>query len=446
MNLAYEVASICGDLPLGLHVLGSSLRGKSQADWRDELPRLKKSLDGRIESVLKVGYENLHVDDQSIFLFIAVFFNYNHVDHVISMLEESKLNVRYGMKVLANKHLIDIDHGPASIVVMHCLLQVMAGQVISKQELSKRQNLVDAQEICYVLEKKEDNGSIRGVSFDVAESKKLKINARAFERMYNLFFLTVYNERHGQQIQLHIPEDIEFPSRLRLLHWDAYPKKSLPLRFCPENLVELDMENSNLEKLWEGTKLLGNLKKMNLSWSSRLDELPDLSNATNLEELDVCECIALVELPSSISNLNKLDDIRIEYCESLEVIPRLINLASTYISMEGCSRLHSFPDLPTKIQTLRVIRTAVEELPASLTYCSRLDSVDLRDNGNLKAFLTELPTSVTSLDLRRSGIETITDSINGLHNLRILDISECKRLVSLPELPCSLKWLHAQNC
>ncbi|EFH68233.1 predicted protein [Arabidopsis lyrata subsp. lyrata] len=52
--LADEVASNCGNLPLGLHVLGTSLRGKSQADWIDKLPRLENCLDARTESVVKV--------------------------------------------------------------------------------------------------------------------------------------------------------------------------------------------------------------------------------------------------------------------------------------------------------------------------------------------------------------------------------------------------------
>lgn len=47
-----------------------------------------------------------------------------------------------------------------------------------------------------------------------------------------------------------------------------------------------------------------------MSSSVNLKELPDLSLATNLEEMDLNQCTSLVELPSSIgkaSNLKKLD-------------------------------------------------------------------------------------------------------------------------------------------
>ncbi|ESQ29744.1 hypothetical protein EUTSA_v10023894mg, partial [Eutrema salsugineum] len=103
--------------------------------------------------------------------------------------------------------------------------------------------------------------------------------------------------------------------------------KSLPQRFCLENLIKLKMQGSQREKLWEGTQPLLNLKKINLSYP--LDkELPNLLNATNLEILDLTSCLSLVELPSSIVNVHKLEDIMMTSCQKLEVIPTHINLAS----------------------------------------------------------------------------------------------------------------------
>jgi hypothetical protein len=39
------------------------------------------------------------------------------------------------------------------------------------------------------------------------------------------------------------------PDDLKFLRWDRFPQKSLPLDFCPKNLVKLDM--SYPEQLWE---------------------------------------------------------------------------------------------------------------------------------------------------------------------------------------------------
>jgi len=151
MDLADEVVRICDKLPLALCVLGSSLLRKSQTDWEDELPRLRNCLDG-IESVLKVGFESLNEKDQALFLYIAVFFNYECADHVTLMLAKSNLNVRLGLKNLANRYLIHIDHDQKQRVVVHRLLRVMAIQVSAKQKPWKSQILVDAEKIAYVLE------------------------------------------------------------------------------------------------------------------------------------------------------------------------------------------------------------------------------------------------------------------------------------------------------
>lgn len=52
-----------------------------------------------------------------------------------------------------------------------------------------------------------------------------------------------------------IPEELEFPPQLRLLHWEAYPRNALPRTFHPEYLVELNLQKSHLEKLWQGTQV-----------------------------------------------------------------------------------------------------------------------------------------------------------------------------------------------
>ncbi|CAF1721857.1 unnamed protein product [Brassica oleracea] len=244
----------------------------------------------------------------------------------------------------------------------------------------------------------------------------------------------------------YIPEDMEFPPRLRLLHWDAYPSKSLPPKFYPEHLVELNMQESQLEKLWEGTPRLTNLKKMELMESWHLKELPDLSNATKLERLDLAWCQSLVEIPFSFSNLHKQKVLAMFACSKLQVLPSTMNLASLkVVNMAGCSRLRKFPDFSTNISSLKLSNTLVEQVPASIQHWTRLRFLELSYNWKLKTLKNVLE-GVSHLNLSYSGIENVSDCIKALQGLQHLNLSGCRKLATLPELPPQLMFLSANDC
>ncbi|CAH8363679.1 unnamed protein product [Eruca vesicaria subsp. sativa] len=216
-----------------------------------------------------------------------------------------------------------------------------------------------------------------GICFDISTVKDIiEISPRALKIMRNLQFLWIYNTRRDTNIRVHVPENIDFPPRLKLLHWEEYPGKCLPHTLRPEHLVELNLENSKLKHLWEGTQPLGNLKKLTLTSSFNLEKLPDLANATNLEILDVNYCENLVEIHSSVGNLHKLEKLQMDRCRNLQVVPTLSNLASLQrVSIAGCEQLRKLPDISTTITDLRIVDTMLEEFTASIRLCSRLKSL-----------------------------------------------------------------------
>ena len=151
-KLALRVTKLCGNLPLGLRVVGSSLRGKNEEEWEEVIHRLDNILDHQdIEEVLRVGYKSLHENEQSIFLHIVVFFNYKDSNLVKAMFAGNNLDIKHGLKILLNRSLIYISNDGE--IVMHKLLQQMGRKVVQREEPWKLRILVNAQEICDVLER-----------------------------------------------------------------------------------------------------------------------------------------------------------------------------------------------------------------------------------------------------------------------------------------------------
>ncbi|KAJ4877268.1 Disease resistance protein (TIR-NBS-LRR class) family [Raphanus sativus] len=434
-ELAIRITELCCKLPLGLRVVGSSLRGKREDEWIDVMSRLENILDQDIEKVLKVGYESLEDNEQTLFLYIAIFFKYNDGDLVKAMLAGIDLDVKYGLKILERKSLIEIS--ARGEIRMHRLLQQVGKRAIRRQKLRNRQILVDANDICDVLLNNTVTSKVVGISFDTSAINEVFISKGAFKRMPNLRFLKVINSKYDVCERMDIPEEIELPQRLRFLHWKAYPIKCLPPTFNTECLVKLDLRHSQLEKLWEGTQPLKNLKQMDLSYSYYLKELPDLSNATNLEALKLNVCKSLVELPSSISNLGKLKDLWLVSCTNLEVVPTNYTFSSLNPIHIEISR--------TNMTTFGMSVPAANEVPpVSALSLPHYFSLSLSYNPKLKT-LTQFPMTITRLDLNCSGMETIC-CIKDLHMLEAIFLLSCRELKSLPELPASLKSLHAGDC
>ncbi|KAF8110122.1 hypothetical protein N665_0087s0003 [Sinapis alba] len=474
-KLASEVAMRAGRLPLGLKVLGQHMRGRNKEDWIDMLPRLRRTLDGKIEKALRVSYDGLDSkEDQAIFRHIACLFNYENINNIKLLLANSDLDVNIGIKTLVDKSLIHIRYGT---IEMHCLLQEMGREIVRAQssEPGEREFLVDSKDICDVLD--DDNGTkkVLGIALDMDEIEELFVHEKAFNGMRNLAFLKVYTNEllSKKETLLHLPEDFDYlPPKLRLLSWDKCPLRCMPSKFYPKSLVELKMRNSKLEKLWEGAATLSCLKNMDLEGSKNLREVPDLSMATNLETLELSDCYSLVEVRrSSIQNLNKLLKLSMRRCRKLKVLPTGINLKSLKsFVVTGCSQLQIFPDISRNVSSLALSRTGIQEFPSDL-HLKNLVELTMEENQSEKLWgraqtlgplmtmlspslnttinslilsdilsLVELPSSVSNLTRLWSlsitncrNLETLPSGIN-LKCLKRLDLTGCLRLKSFPEI------------
>lgn len=185
---------------------------------------------------------------------------------------------------------------------------------------------------------------------------------------------------------------------------------------------------------------LTNLKKMNLNGSKHLKEFPDLSNATNLEDLALDNCESC-----SVGSLHKLKYLFMANCLNLQHGPTHCNLASLKIfKLIGSRNLRKIPDLSTNITTLLVMETMLD----SFRHWSRLRRLciyswvpTLEKNSRVHqipswvksasvtklASLPELPGSLTSLMVASSVLlETVSFSFDS--TIEILCFPNCFKL------------------
>ncbi|KAF4367448.1 hypothetical protein F8388_025866 [Cannabis sativa] len=194
---------------------------------------------------------------------------------------------------------------------------------------------------------------------------------------------------------------------------------------------------------------LGNLKKINLSYSEQLTHISHLSE--NMEIINLECCTGLVELPSLLEKLSKLTylnlnncsnlgklptfpknikNLEMRRCENLNTLPNNISHMKELecVNLSGCTKLSRFPGISKPMNRLTVLildGTPIKELPSSICNLIKLQILSL----NMCQLLQVLPETISSLDY-----------------LEKLSICHCSNLKSLPKLSSSVSWVDARCC
>ncbi|TXG68567.1 hypothetical protein EZV62_003502 [Acer yangbiense] len=278
----------------------------------------------------------------------------------------------------------------------------------------------------------------------------------------------VSNVRDNRGNKVHVPDEgFEFVfNELKYLHWYGFPLKSFQPNFQSENLVILEMPNSNIEELWSGfpppvnlkridltgseqltiipnCSGLKSLKEFDLSYCSKLKRLPELPN--NLETLGIVGCESLVEIPSSFKYLNKVESLNLYGCKSLESIPDLRGWKSLKeLHCSRCYKLKMLPDVPNNIERLHLGEILIEEFPPSFEDLHNLKYLDLFDCSMLKSLPSSIckSKSLESLSLSYcSKIDKLPDNIGTLESLESIDATG----TAIREIPPSISCLKRLN-
>ncbi|CAK8566866.1 unnamed protein product [Lathyrus sativus] len=505
-ELSKNVVASCKGNPLALKVLGARFRSRSKEAWESELEKLKKIPDMKIQNVLKSSYDDLDDDQRNIFLDIACFVKEESKDRVTGLFKACNFFPDIGINDLVEKSLVTISS--KGTIQMHDLIQELGWNIVhqeSPKDPGSRSRLWNPNEVYDVLKYNKGTKNVEGITLDVSKIEDLHLSSDSFTEMSEMRYLKIHYGKWNQRGNIILPNGLDSLSdKLRYLEWQRYCLKSLPSKFSANLLVELCMPFSKLQKLWDGVQDLANLKEIDLRFCKELVEVPDLSKARNLEWLSLSQCRNLREIHPSILSLDKLKDLELEGCTKIESLIQMDNHLKSLqnIQLSNCSSLKEFSVTSNNLKNLLLDGTSIKELSSSIWCCEKLKMVDLHNCHDLVGFgdnienyikigslntivlsgckglnasnlgfnlkswqatltslnlenccnLETLPDSIgllsslQCLKLSGSNVESLSPNIKNLNHLKELRLDNCMKLVSVPELPSSLRLFSAINC
>ncbi|KAG4161385.1 hypothetical protein ERO13_D01G051410v2, partial [Gossypium hirsutum] len=423
-ELSKRVVEYANGLPLALEVFGSFLSGRSdEAQWRSAIKRLKKESNKEILDRLQISFDGLEQSEKDIFLDIACFFKGEDKDMVTKILDGCGFFPDIGIDVLIKKSLVTIDED--NKLSMHDLLQEMGRKIVyqeSPNEPGKRSRLWEEKDTDYVLIENTATEAVQGLVIDsvIRKQSTWTLNADAFLTMNRLRLLRVFNVPNSRDFKY-------LSNELRLLEWHGYPFKSFPSSFQPENLVELLLPYSRIEKLWKPNMALYKLKLVDLKGSKNLVKTPDFSMAPNLESL-ILEGTGIVDFDPTVKFLRRLKLLNLRNCKRLRIFPSKIGNGSLQtLILSGCSNIDRIPEIVGEMECLKELcldGTGIKELPSSIGHLRSLMLLNLKDCSKL---------------------ESLPSSIGGCEFLKTLLLSGCSKLKNFPESLRQLESLEELN-
>ncbi|KAJ9551412.1 hypothetical protein OSB04_015457 [Centaurea solstitialis] len=428
-ELAVEAVNYCEGNPLALNVLASSLSERDTIhQWRSHLSLLEKDIDDKIQGVLRRSYMSLPEEySKKLFLHIACFFVGEDMDYVEKILDPDYAAVS-GIQTLIRRYLLSVS--PNKKLTMHRLIQEMARKIVRQEsfhEPAQRSRVWDNHESYKILRREKGSETIEGLALDMRmlatnqkhAFKSSDLKSDAINKMDNLKLLQLNFVKLTGSYE-------NFSEDLRWLCWHGYHQITIPSDLFMGNMVSLDMSNSKLE-VFEPPMNLQALQILNMKDSNNLLEIRNISRIPNLETFILWNCHSLVHVCETIGDLKGLVVLNMTGCENLfkrEQINFLVGLnASTSGQQVTKQPPFSFPTSLEKLFLNTCNLECTELFPSNFSVQQSLQYLNLSNN-----LLEFMP------------------CYDHLENLRVLDLSFCKRLKRLLSLPSTLAELYVYYC
>ncbi|KAG2238357.1 hypothetical protein Bca52824_092388 [Brassica carinata] len=493
LQLSKELVEYCGGIPLAMEVLGVFLYKRCISEWKSTLESLERIPDDNIRAKLQISYDALNALQKNIFLDVSCFFIGMDKDYVGSILDGCKLDPGIGLSVLKERCLITIHDNR---LMMHDLLRDMGRYIVQGTSLKNSERwsrLWDRDHVIDVLANYSGTDATEGLSLKAEVTAVENFEVKAFSNLRKLRLLQLSHVAFNGSYE-------NFPKGLRWLCWLGFPEESFPIDLHLRSLVVMDMQKSNLKRLWSDQKLkphvpLKDLKYLDLSHAIQLTETPDFSYLPNLEKLLLINFQRLVKIHKSIEVLQgSLILLNLSGCIRLGELPlELYSLKSLEtLILSGCSQIKRLDAALGELESLIILRadyTAITQIPSSSYQLTKLKELSLHgckelwkdrhytnsDESSEIALLRPLSlnglnslktlrlgccnlsdelvpanlgslSSLEELDLQGNNFRTLQMDFAGLLSLQILKLDNCSELRSMFSLPKKLRTPDLQEC
>ncbi|KAI5593651.1 hypothetical protein BDE02_03G027700 [Populus trichocarpa] len=428
IELSKKAVDYCGGLPLALEVIGALLYGKEKHRWESEIDNLSRIPESNIQGKLLISFDALDGELRNAFLDIACFFIDVEKEYVAKLLgARCRYNPEVVLETLRERSLVKVF---GDMVTMHDLLRDMGREVVCKaspKEPGKRTRIWNQKDAWNVLEQQKGTDVVEGLALDVRASEAKSLSAGSFAKMKRLNLLQINGAHLTGSFKL-------LSKELMWICWLQCPSKYFPSDFTLDNLVVLDMQYSNLKELWKGKKGC---------WSLKI--LPEsIGNVKSLETLNISGCSQLEKLPEHMGDMESLTKLLADGIENEQFLSSIGQLKYVRrLSLRGYS---SAP--PSSLISAGVLNWK-HWLPTSFEWRSvkglKLSNRSLSDRATNCVDFRGL-FALEELDLSGNKFSSLPSGIGFLPKLGFLSVRACKYLVSIPDLPSSLRCLGASSC